>query len=373
MLPININDLSFTALNQLQSVGYPGYGDNARSKPFSIFDTLTPVSGQNEYTLFTNPNLTWNMRNKLFPASGTEIFYIDKIRLMFNLFHASTGFVVDANDIKALSESYLHIIVNEREKIKLPLWEIVSFVYPNKMTSTVPSATDLLYNYFDNSKKLKYPIIISQRDNVKIKIVLQSGLAADFNQDHRLTLSGTKVDLLNDFEIDQIKNNPYEVLSYNMYDVATVVSGFNSYQMFSTRNKSENLYSKIFDLSDNEIFFIEALEITGFGIDKAGTYALKRLREANIKIIVDDLEYYNGATFEQASIYAQDVISFTFDTGKSLTNYCNVFEKKTKVLETPITIPAKSRVKILVDADLSYDLSNNLLMQLKGTLVRRVA
>lgn len=364
------------ALQILQSWGFPRGVDNTRIKPGVIYDTQTIAAGTLEYNYFnTNPSNIFD-RNKQLPLSGDETMLIDGINIIFE--NAAQGFTLIANFTEVLTRSYLEIMVNDTQKIKIPLLEAANFVFANTIGN---NTVNFKANYFSRTKKLQYPIILFKRANTQFRIVLTANAATALNASAvKLQLSGVKLDFVIPNELDPVANNKYEKLSTTLFNTPAIVAAANTYNLFSDRTLSPNVINKTFPLGDNEIFSIEAIEIVNFATNVSGNFAahLNEAQQQVLKIGVNQTEYYFGSnSFFNTLFYS---LNTTFsDAGAVNTNiFVNDWiSKAPEVLGlvskgTPILIPSSSQVDITLQQP-ATNLTNFVMVMLKGTLERRIS
>lgn len=362
------------ALANLGMFGYPSYGDNARRKAATLYDHGTIATGVLEYNLFTNPALSVYSRNRTFPLSGSEIFFINSIKLMLNLPQANQA---DSVIHGFLRESFIQISVDEREKIKIPVLECIDFSFAKYQGyDATPALVTMVAAHFKRHRKLQHPIIINANSNVSVKLVTNVTSASALDTiTFKAYLDGVKLDKLNDYEVDFVKNNTLEELSYSIYDVATLAATEETLEMFSNRNKAVTLFNKTLPLSDKENFQIEAIEIFLASGRNASTPA-DVLAEANdfyLEIVVDDVSFYQGMNANMFSLFHARSVTLQDSNGdNSNANVCEIITS-VYVLPEPIIIPANSKASVKLRHGAIVAISGNVLVDFRGTLTRRVA
>lgn len=348
--------------------GFPGVLDNARKKEVVLYDTQTGATGQTVYPFFRSSSLAAGTRNKSLPPSGQEIIEIIGISfqpLTFNLVSAYT---------EIYSLSFLQITVNDVVKLKVPLIEILNGSILQQIGNTT-----LLYgnNRLQRYKRLEYPITLNSNCNVDIRVVTTTGGATALNSVlMRLELTALKTDKLENFNYDIVKNNKYEINSFTMYDNA-VLQNSGSYRFFADRNKSDNLFSKIFPLAEEEAFVVKALEVfltknTVAATSFDSVYSL--YSKSEMKININDVEFFNSNIRSFLSFIYHGAGTFD-DAGPVNTNFNWVNQIMSGyVLNTPILIPSKSNVDVTLTQPDTVSVIGTyyITMMLKGDLIRRV-
>lgn len=367
--------------NSLSLFGYPGAGDNARRKSGALYDNGAIASGTVQYNLFTNTSLSTYDRNRVFPLSGSEIFEINSVSVYFDFYQATKY----SNNLSVfLQESFVQIFVDEREKLKLPLLEVASFFFGSSIGqgTAYAEAQTLHTNFHKRQRNLQHAIIINANSNVKIVLVTTSAMSAAFNlSTFKVTLSGIKYDKLTDFEVDFVKNNNLERLSYSLYDVVSLTSAEETVECFSVRNKAETLFNKVLPLSDKENFQIEAIEIFG-RTDKTNqqlaaydiNHVLDEMMDYSLEINVDDVNLFQGNDPQMfgCGFYKNAEIDNTGGVDTTKVNLLKIMSN-TYVLPVPIVIPANSKASIKLRHRALTVPGGNVLISLKGTLIRKIA
>lgn len=354
-------------LTKLQSFGLLKPGDNVRLRPALLYDTATIAAGTTIYDFFVNPVLAPALRNKLLPLSGQEVFYLDKLAAYFSV--AQTA--LTANLEEALVKSYLEIKVNEREFLKIPLFEILTL----NLHSTIGNDTESYrVDLTNRTKRLQYPIIFNSTANVSVRIVLSANAATALDTGLlRLECTGVKYDKLYSYEFDEIKGRLISRSPYTMYDTNAMWLAAGNTDLFNNRNKPDSDYSKTFPLSTSETFSIEAIETVHFAMATAYATALNEIRQLRLNIVVDDVEVFDGFTIDMATLIQYNTGDFT-DAAAVLTAFASLkYKRGGIVLPEPIIIPGKSTVKVNLSYVAPVALTGFYSVALKGTLQRGVA
>lgn len=355
-------------LQKLQQFGLIKLGDNVRLKPALLYDTATIAAGTTNYDLFVNPALAAITRNKILPLSGYEVFYLDKVAAFLNISNTA----LTANLAEAFTRSYLQITVNDREFLKIPLFEILCAHFTSTIGANTLSYKELLTC---RSKKLQFPIILNSTSNVQANLVLSANAATALNTGLiRLEFTGVKFDKMSAFNFDEIQGRMISRSPYTMYDSNAIWAAAGSTDLFSTRNKADVDLSKAFPLSDRETFSIEAIETMFFSRSQAFNTALAELRQTNLTITVNDVEVFNGGSLEMHSLLNYNAGNFTDADDADNTAY-TTFEYKRGglILPEPILVPGTAIVKVNLSYVAPVALTDFYSVALKGTLQRGVA
>ncbi|MEM3373353.1 MAG: hypothetical protein QXF76_04020 [Candidatus Anstonellales archaeon] len=361
-------------VNQLKTFGYPNVGDNVRVKPYNMYDTLTITSSIQAYYFFVNSNLDQTLRNRILPISSNEIIFINSLNLeLSNLDHLP----YDTNIDKIFTNSCLTISVDDRIKFKTCLAEVLNFNIANNNAQggTSTDTTFLYETRIKRKRNLLFPIIINSSSNVSIKLELDSAAATILNNKNiRINLRGVKFDKMTPFVYDPVRDNRIERLSFTLYDSNLYNQSGGTYDLFSTQNKANTLYSKIFPLGDKESFSIENIEIffataadTTTAFNAGALY--NTLLRAILKIYIDDIEFVNFLDEEFITLLRiLKNSSYEYWSNHYFTNFGFT-------LDNPIIIPAASRVKATITLPATNYLRNTdyFTVMFKGTLQRIVA
>jgi hypothetical protein len=359
-------------MQEIQKVGYP-INANVRITPVCFFDeqTLSSTIGENRF--FTSDTLSTYTRNKKFPLSGNEIVFIDKIKVRSM---GTAAISLSAANMGLFTKTALQILVDGRERLKIPLLECFECNIADVIGTTT---TQTISNLVGRSKLLRLPIIVNSQSQVDVKIITDadySGLGVI-----RVELSGVQYSKLSAFDVNFAKNKPFERLSYTVYDTSAVVATAGQKNYFTSADKGQSLFSKIFPLSAAESFDIENVEVAvPLNIGTAATVfeAIEALaRETVLKITVNGVEYLDLAGADLVSVLFQNAVAGTFkhSDGTITTNFIsNKIKYGGLTLPIPLTIPAKAQVKVTVDTNAVTNASTTPYynVMLKGTLQRLV-
>lgn len=362
-------------LSILQKYGFPKINDNTRIKPVVIYDTVDfGAAPTTFYTLFKQAPNNINLRNKQLPLASDEAILIDDISI--------TNFPFDltsANRAEVFARSYFEVIVNDTQKLKLPLYEILDFNY----VSTAGSAGGfpLSQNVSKRRKLLQYPIILFKNSNISVNLVFSANAASSLTfATMRVELSGVKFDFISPNGLDPVGENVYEKTSQTFYNTVVYSDPAAVYSLFSDRTTNVLDTNKTFPLSDSEVFSIEAVEILCFsrGESSNASTALSEVSQMVLNINVNGTEFYSAATRKQSSLIQYfsgtfaDVTPVNTDARNS-NLFQNVYSFGFVNKGTPVIIPASSDVKITLNKPATTNLSDFITVMLKGTLERRIS
>ena len=364
-----------TTQQLLNQVAYPG-GSNLRRKYMQYYDTITVASGTTSYSVFSTTLGNNFLRNKKFPLSGSEVFALTSIELFLQSGINTTSEYDALLDL--LQKSYLEIIVNSKQALKVPGIEFFSYDY-----SSIVKGITLSTNYQENpvrrKKKLIIPIFINSNSSVEVNFVTTSKVGTGFNTKEILcAFSGIQSDKLDNIFINPIQGN-FQDVAYTMYDtVAVSGAGQNVYELFKDSSKSKNLYSKTLNLSSVERFEVQNMEIF-FSMLSGGTdlfTALRNNRMTNVlQVKIEDVLLFESTISDFLSIsdnYASAIDIVTSGTG--VTNFTeSTIEYKSKSLEIPLIFPANGKVSVqLSQPGSSLNLNQYFMVMFKGKLTRQV-
>lgn len=358
-------------LNTIQSVGYP-VNANVRIAPLNKFDeqTLSSIIGENRF--FTSDTLSTFTRNQKFPLSGNEIAFIDKIdvRLM-----GTTALSLTAANMGLFTKTCLQILVDGRERLKIPLVECLTA--PMGTAYGANTIVTLAKNV-GRSKKLRLPIIINSQSNVEAKIITDADYSALGVV--RVELSGLMYSKLAAFDINFAANKSVERLSYTIFDSLAVVAAGQTANLFTSADKGQSLFSKIFPLSNSESFDIENIEIAfpcsiGAAVGYQSIVALAR--ETMLRLKINGVDFIELAGKDLVTVLFQNSTvnpfemsdnSITVDLKDNLIDYAGI------TLPVAVTIPAKAQVAVTIDQNAISNISASeyINVMLKGTLQRLV-
>ncbi len=348
-------------LDQLSGYSFPMGMQNARMKPIVYYDTLTMATGTLDYYLFNNPAISLPLRNKQFPISGNEIFFLTSIKALLQ----SSFAVLTAANTEFFTRAYFELVVNDKQVIKVPLCEIMTFQF------AVSTSTYVFQQ--ERKKILRFPIIINSGANIKARICFTANGILN-TQTIKVELGGIKLDKLSQEQIDFAKNMSYERLNATIYDTtqsATPTSA-RTYDLFADPSKSQNDINKTFPLSNYEVFQVENIELF-FPILNTGdatnyTTLINALRNGAFRLLVEDNEVMNFASSElvTALIYMASTVAHYQGSSNPKGSFG-------LTLPEPIEIGTNSRVKIQFDcpALAANTAAFYFTAMLKGTLQRR--
>lgn len=356
-------EVALNPLEQLQGFGLPAVLQNARKKPANYYDTITMATGTTEYFLFNNPVISLPIRNKQFPISGNEIFIINSVK-------ASLGQLlpaISATNNELFTRAYFELSVNDKQVLKVPLCEILSF------QSAVATAGHEPF-FFERDKKLRFPIIINSMASVKVRIAMTSNAVVNSNT-IKIELGGIKIDKLSQLNIDFTTSKLFERLNYTIYDTVansnpTVTK---TLDMFADTSKSNGDWNKSFPLSNYEVFSIENIELF-FPILSGGDSStvppiINLLRNSAFRLVVEDNEIMNFASSEIIT-----PLIYTNTTTSAFSVTPNTKSKFGFTLPEPIEIGTNSRVKVQFDYQglAAGTVCPYFTAMLKGTLQRKL-
>ncbi len=359
-------------LSAIQNVGYP-VNANVRITPLTFFDeqTLSATVGENRF--FTSDTLSTFTRNKKFPLSGNEIAFIDTVavRLM-----GTAALSLTAANMGLFTKTALQVLVDGRERLKIPLVECLQVFVGNQIgTTTTLTLGDLV----TRSKKLRLPIIINSQSNVEVKIITD----ADYNALGvvRVELSGLMYSKLSAFDINFAANRSVERLSYSMFDTVAVPTAASTLNLFTSADKTQSLFSKIFPLSNSETFDIENVEVVfpvSIGTAATTFQAIQALaKECMLKLNINGVDFLELAGKDLVSVIFQNTVAGTIkhSDGTITTNIIgNQISYAGITLPVAVTVPAKAQVKVTLDVNAITNISTSAYINvlLKGTLQRLV-
>ena len=356
-------------LRVIQSIGYP-VNSNIRVTPALYFDeqTLSATVGENRF--FTSDTFSTFTRNKKFPISGNEINFIDSIavRLM-----GTSALSLTAANMGLFTKTALQILVDGRERLKIPLVECLSA--PMGTAFGANTIVTLAENV-GRTKKLRLPIIINSQSNVEVKIITDADYSALGTV--RVELGGLLYTKLSNFNVNFVK--PFEQLSYTIFDTAAVVAAGQTVNLFTTENKAQSLFSKIFPLSGSETFDIENIEVAfPCSLGAASSYQAVQalLKESVLKVNINNVDFLELAGKDLVTALFQNSTAnpfkmsdnvITVDTKQNLIEYAGI------TLPVAITLPSKAQVRVTLQQNAIANISESayLNVMLKGTLQRLV-
>ncbi|MCK6613033.1 MAG: hypothetical protein L6Q47_02255 [Ignavibacteriaceae bacterium] len=368
------------ALQVLQQYGFPKGIDNTRIKPVTIYDSKSAASVVNFFT--SAPALF--VSNKQLPLANDETLLLDRIKIIIG---GGTGKIYPpanftSNFFEAFTHSYFEVVVNETQKIKIPLVEILNFNYCDSIGNN-----DINFNIRRRSvqKSLQYPIIIYKNSNVSFRAVLSANAVTALTAGSytlNLELSGVKLDFVSPNDLDPVKNQSYEKVSATLYNTVAVSAGATTYNLFTDRTTSENMISKFFPLSESEVFSIEAVEVhyQSRATTSILSNVLEEIRQNILKISINSTDFYLSQNDNFNSlIFAGNAQTFT-DATPTNTNLSQVefYDNSPEIYSMgykgfPIIVPSQTQVSVTLQKPSTSFLSNFITVMLKGTLERRIS
>ncbi len=361
-----------TFLNKVtQTMGKP-----LRRKFTQYFDKIAIATGTTNYTAFTTSLSDNFSRNKKLPLASDQIFALTHINLFVEELFNTTALYADL--LLALQQSYLEIVISSRQKLKIPLYECLSFVYSGEIGNT--TTRHLREIDSENPKPLAYPLVFNGSQDIQVNIVLNSTLATDLNAINlNVLFTGIQSDILDPaFVFNPILGNQLEEIAYTMWNTLEIsTANQKQYSLFSDQTLASNFYSKLLPLSNEERFEVQAIEIF-FGGKQADTDYLNLLLNDKIHnyltIKVNDVEYYQSNLKDILSL--STCVSGTFKgSDNSITHTVTElsFVKKQKVLEIPIVFPSNGLVTVTLDQPgSSLSVNQYFTLLLKGKLLRQI-
>lgn len=368
------------ALQTIQNYGFPTPLDNAEVKPFVIYDQQTLAA--TEYQFFNAPIQAF-VRNKQFPLSGSEVYFINKIRLDYS---RETSGATLAAFAELMLLSFLEIFVDDKQYLKIPLVEIYNNMNSDAYFNVGHTATGLKNGWYNASKKLINPIMINSQSNVNIRLSTTATVAGAYAGSFlRLSLYGYKYDKITPVIYDAIKNNQFQRLDYTIYNVVNSADAATNFNLFSNRGAAFNTFSKNFPLSDTEAFSLESIETVVFSIndanlanDQAAQIVYNEISPSTYNITVNDNEIFAGTLPESYTMFIYKSRTIT-DSGADTISWLNnqyvkggaVFNKTNNDI-IPVTIPAASGVNFTFSKPATTRITDLIGVLLKGQLIRRV-
>jgi hypothetical protein len=384
-----------TTQQLLNEVAYPNAGTNVRRKYMQYYDTFAVATGTTTYNLFSTTLGNNFQRNKKFPLSGSEAFALMNVELFLQS-GVNTTAEYDAL-LDLLQKSYLEIVVNSKQAIKIPGIEIFSFDYSDIVIGTT---TAINYNTksVKRKKNLIIPIFFNSNSAIDVNFVTTTSAATAYNGKNVLcTFSGIQSDKLDNIFFNPVQGN-FQDLAYTMYDtVAVSGAGQNTYELFKDSSKSKTLYSKTLNLSSVERFEVQNMEIF-FSMLSGGSNlfnAIKNNRMVNqLQIKIEDVLLYESTIADFLSLSNSEASSIISFAGIAINAYASsdaatlptvavpsntatftrtIFQYKSKSLEIPIIFPANGKVSVeLTQPGSSLNVDQYFTVLLKGKLTRQV-
>ena len=352
---------------------YPSPGQNARRKEYPYYDTQTITAGVLEYFFFVTALGNIFQRNKRLPLSGSEVFLVDAITMYLESNIVTPAQIDSLNEL--LQQSYLEISVDNRQVCKLPGMDFLQYTMLNSEDAT-PELLD--FNLVHNHRSLPIPILMNSTSAFQFRFVTTAAAATTFNTvPVRLSLHGVQIDKLDSFYYDDLKNNKFQQVSATYYNTVPIINGNQTaFNLFANPAQAQNLFSKTFPLSDITTFSIQNIEVfvNQPDVPIAPMTIFNSRQTNNLRITVDDVDYYNANLQDMLSVVAG--ISGTLTDSAAATmafnSYLNVRESKT--LRVPLEIPASANVQVILTQPAgSLGITGEITVALRGVETRRVA
>lgn len=352
---------------------YPQAGQNARRKEYAYFDTATLTTGTLEYFFFNTPLGDIFSRNKKLPLSGTEVFLVDNISAYISTSINTPALIDSLNEL--LQQSYLLISIDNRQVMKIPGLDFIQYNLTLTEGSTPQAIT---YKLEKIKRKLPLPILMNSTSSFQFKFVTTAAAATAFNTvPFRLSLGGVQIDKLESFYYNDLKNNQFQQVAVTYYDNATIASGAQAeYQFFANPAKAQNLLSQTFPLSNIQTFSLQNIEVFVNQPDTPIvplTILNSRLTN-NLKITVNDVDFYNGNLQECLSVVAGYAGNITDSGGATIAYNMFMSVRQSKTFKVPLEIPTNSNVQVTLNQPASsLGITGEITIALRGVETRRVA
>jgi hypothetical protein len=352
---------------------YPRPGQNARRKEYPYYDTQTLTAGVLEYFFFVTALGNIFQRNKRLPLSGSEVFMVDRITMALETNITTPALIDSLNEL--LQQSYLEISVDNRQVCKLPGLDFIQYT----MVSNEDATPELLeFSYHHQHRNLPIPILMNSTSAFQFRFVTTAAAATAFNTvPIRLSLHGIQIDKLDSFFYDDLKNNKFQQVSATYYNTVAIASGAQAaFNLFANNAANQNLFSKTFPLSDITTFSIQNIEVFVNQPDvpiAPMTIFNSRLTN-NLRISVDDVDYYNANLQDMLSVVAGLAGNITDSAANTIAynSFLNIRESKT--LRVPLEIPASANVQVILTQPAgSLGITGEITVALRGVETRRVA
>lgn len=356
----------------LNAIATPSFGQNARRKWTSKYDELTIAAATTDYIYFDTAAGNFFLRNARFPISGDEVFFITSFDLYLDAIVTTAQF---AQMDEIMGRSFLEITINQRQQIKVPLIEILSFYYEDTIGTPVTSSSRPRFH--SAKRKLQYPIIMNSTASVQYKLTLSAAAATALDTfAARLGLYGIQFDKLDTFFYDVWKGSEFQKVDYTMYQTNIVpTANQNEYSLFQPAGQAETDYSKLFPMSEIERFDCYALEIGFF--PSATTSAVQAVfedrRDNLFTIQVENVQLFQAQIKDFLSLSNNFVSTFQDAGAVATALIIRDVLRQNLTLEVPLTFPSKSNVQVsLVQPAASLEANDYFVTLMKGVLVRRV-
>lgn len=350
---------------------YPSVGQNIRRKSYEYYDNQAIATGVLEYYFFVTALGDQFLRNKILPVSGTEIFFVEQISAFLQVDINTLALIDDVNEL--LQQAYLQISIDNRVVMKLPVYDILQFVYADTLTATAAAS---VWGFNDTKRKLPLPIIINSTSSFEFRLVMNAAVATAFNGvNFRLALHGTQLDKLDSFYWDNLKNRQFQQISATYYQTTVIADGTETTtELFATPGESPLLNSQNFPLSDIQTFSIQDLEVY---VNQPNTpIAPNTIFDSRItnvlRIHIDDIVYYESNLQNMLSMYAGVSVALTTTPDTAVVTALHI--RQHKILPVPIEIPANSKVRITYTQPASsLGITGEVTVFMRGVETRRVA
>lgn len=352
---------------------FPKVGDNVRRKDYPLYDTQSIATGQTEYYFFNNALGNQFLRNTKLPLAGTQVFFVQGLSGYLKTMLTTTALIRNLTNL--LQKSYLQITIDGRVQCKLPGMDFIQY-----QTGLLEDATpeQLMPNITNTIRRFPIPILINSTSSYEIKLVIPSAEATAFNGvEFKLSLHGIMFDKLVDFNYDALKNNQFQRVPVTYYYTVDIANGNETtYNLFSSNNIAQGLFSQVFPLSEIQTFSCQNIEVL---VNQPDTpivpSTIYNSRIANVlRVNIDDVDYYNASMQDMLSVVAAYGDNLT-DSAAATTAYVTLMnERKSKTLTMPIEFPAQSKVLIsLTQPASSLGITGSITVALRGVETRRVA
>jgi len=366
----------FTTQELLNRVAYPSVGQNLRRKSGKLHDQIKVATGKTTYNPFTSTGTIFT-NNQVFPLSGNQIFAITKLSLYLQT-KISSG-ALYASLLELLQQSYLEINVDNRQMIKIPLIECLSYYYIDQI-GTDPQQQNLRPVYLKRVKNLIIPIVLNSQSNVQVNVVLTTTAAADFNNGLiDIMFDGIAFDKLDTLFLNFVQGKQFSELASTLWETQAVsTTGQNTFNFFVTPTTLNNRFSGTLPLSTSERFEIQAIEIfIGGNVGTTDVLNLVRNNRINNQLVinVENVKYFESNISDMLSIAAAQSVVFNDNAATPVsTSLISIeIEHQNKILEIPLIIPAVGNVQVqLTQPAASLNSAQFITLMLKGKKTRQV-
>lgn len=348
----------------LNAQAYPGAGQNARAKWVNKGSQITVAALTPEYNFFAAPLANPFTSNFQIPFSGDNVFFLKKMAAYIDtLDTALTGTIFNN-----IMQCFVEIWVNDRMQYKVSLAKIINFGFED--TLLLAGAGTTWNDLWKNEKTLVNPIVINSTANVRFRLHLNAAAnAALVGNLITFVMTGFQFDKLSEFEYNDLQDNQFQRIDFDMYEIQPVVAAANNYQFFANSNQNEELFSKTLPLSESENFQVEAIQLLFSDQNVvAADHSLWYPRRFNrLTISLNDILYYDSYMHKALSYYGAYVAA-------GVSDHRLVLNQK-DILETPIMIPAKSNNSVILQqpASVTPVAAQLVMLSFEGEITRRVA